>query len=186
METSMRRSPINLGRLGAAAAVTAIVASVALVAPVSANATGTGTVAVSGTSSSKVQVSLETTAAFGTGLTPDGAVSSTSITGFTGANGACYPWSGTLTIKANVGYKVDVTSSGASITRLHFLPAGLPATYAACTAGTLFSAMPLAWIASAPKTPSQADPYGVGLEVQWLDDPATLAASLVFTVTGAS
>jgi hypothetical protein len=177
METSMRRTSINLGRLGAAAAATAIVASVALVAPVSA---ATGNVTVTGSSASKIVLSIgDNSAQFGSAMTPDGDASGEAGTALTAAAGACYPWAGTANVKANVAYDLSV-AAGAANDRLDFLTTS-PGTYSACTNGQQFSTTPYAWASNVGKTASRDHSFWIGLDVQWTDDPTSFSATLTVT-----
>ncbi len=127
----------NRGRLGLAC-LTAVVASLGAVVP--ASAAPSGVVTVTGTSVSKIELSLpDSTAAFGTNLTPDGVASNSTDTvtayvdGASPSTGACYKWPGSSVVRSNVTYKVSVTAS-AGLAKLGFLTAN-PGTYAQCVAG---------------------------------------------------
>ncbi len=132
----MRRASGTRGRLGLAC----LVASLATVAVAgAASAAPSGVVTISGTTVSKIELTLtDSSAQFGTNLTPDGDASNgEATTVYTGTAGACYAWAGTATVRSNVTYRVGVNGSGA-LPRVGFLTAN-PATYAACTGGQAVS-----------------------------------------------
>jgi hypothetical protein len=190
----MRRTHTPLGRLGATALTVAVVASLAGIG--AASAADSGTVTVTGASSAKIELTVpDGTAQFGTDLTPDGNDSNgdASVVALVDtadpSAGACYRWPGSVVVRSNVGYYVTVAGSGPNA-RLDFLQAQ-PTTYAQCNTGeqvavSMFgSATPAhSWVAGETKTGKRTHPFWLGLDVQWEDDPGTIAdQTLTLTAT---
>jgi hypothetical protein len=191
----MRSSQTRLGRLGAGIITGVVVASFAMVAPASADTNGI--VTVSGESKSKIVLTLsDSTAQFGTNLTPDGDASNAAAPDVVVANvdpsetslGACYEWPGYVRVKSNVVYNVKV-SAAASNTHLDFLTAD-PGSYAACTGGeavaeAMFTgATPAgAWDTDLAKTAKHDSDYWLGLQVLWTDDPSDTLGNASLTLT---
>lgn len=200
----------RFGRLGAVAATTVVIASLTLVPVASGASSPAGTLAVTGGSASKIELTLtDPSAQFGTGLTPDGN-SATGADANVAANvdgvstpsvGACYEWPGSLDVRSNMPYTVTVSSASTN-SSLFFLTAN-PTSYAQCvggepvvatvgapvTAAMFFSANPQgSWLASQTRTPNRNHEFWLGLRILWADAPSTTvgAGSLVLTATTGS
>ena len=170
----MRRASGTRGRLGLACLVASL-ATVALAG--TAGAAPSGTVTITGTTVSKIELTLaDDTANFGNAMTPDGDPSGGESTPMvpSGAAGACYAWAGTATVRSNVTYRVGVNGSGA-LPRVGFLTTA-PATYAACTGGmpvstAMFPAAvpPTSFVINQSSTTGRAHNFWLGLSVGWTD-----------------
>ncbi|MFN8518056.1 MAG: hypothetical protein U0667_01410 [Chloroflexota bacterium] len=159
-----------------------------------ASAAPSGVVTISGTTQSKIELTLaDDTASFGTTMTPDGDPSGGESTlAGTAAAGACYAWAGTATVRSNVTYRVGVNGSG-SLSRVGFLTAA-PATYAACTGGMAVSTAmfpaavpPTAFVINQTATTSRAHNFWLGLSVGWTDPTGNInpAPAVSLTLTAA-
>jgi hypothetical protein len=103
--------------------------------------------------------------------------------------GACYRWPGSVRVRSNVGYFVTVAGSAPNV-RLDFHQAQ-PATYAQCNTGeqvalSMFdSATPAhSWVAGQDKTNRRTHDFWLGFDVQWEDDPSSIAPqTLTLTAT---
>lgn len=167
----------NARRYLGAALLTSLLATLA-----SFGSVGAATLVVSGESLSTITLTLaDTTAEFGTNLTPTGVASNGEARRVViDAPGACYLWPSTVTISSNIAYDVTVASAAAN-TRLDFLTA-LPATYAACTSGTAIPAGSFTPFNAQAVTASRAHGYALGLNVAWLDAPSATLGNATLTL----
>jgi hypothetical protein len=178
MPSFVRRGRLGLVCTGVALATLAIAGS--------ASAAPSGVVTVSGTSVSTIELTLpDSTAQFGTNLTPDGVASNSTDTitayvdGTVPSAGSCYKWGGSAVVRSNVTYHVMVTASGA-LPRLGFLTAN-PATYAACSTGEQASAAmfpgatpPGTFVNNQTATTTRTHAFWLGMTVLWTDAPGNL------------
>lgn len=184
---------------GRLAGATVIAALVALATASAASAATSGTVTVSGESKSKIVLTIaDTTAEFGTNLTPDGVTSNSgdagvdaNVDGSDPSDGACYEWPGSVTVRSNVGYYVTVGAAAPS-TRIDFLTTD-PGTYAACTSGEPLAvsmyttAAPAgSWVSGQGVTSKRSHSFWLGLDVRWTDDPGASFASGSLTLTASA
>lgn len=164
----------------ATALATSLLAA-AIAAP--ATAANPENVAVTGQSTSTITLTIsDTTAAFGTNLTPDGQASNAEgVVVATVAGGTCYDWAGTATVSSNVAYDVEVVGDAANA-NLDWMGAD-PATYAACTGGTQVGTVAADLVTNQAITSSTDHSFWLGLDVKWSDGvSATLGtATLTFT-----
>ena len=136
----------------------------------------------------------DATAQFGTNLVPTGAASNSpdavvaNLDGTVPSAGACYEWTGSITVRSTESYNVLVAAAAAN-TRLDFLTAN-PASYAACTGGqavgtAMFPAAtpPGAWATNQTATTGRAHAYWLGLDVRWTDPPSATLANATLTLT---
>jgi hypothetical protein len=187
------RSLVRRGRLGLVCLTTAL-ASLSVAG--TASAAPSGVVTVTGTSVSTIELTLpDSTAQFGTNLTPDGVASNSTdaiavnVDGATPSTGSCYEWGGSAVVRSNVTYKVSVTAS-ASLPRLGFLTAN-PATFAACSSGeqastAMFpSATPAgSFVINQAATSTRTHNFWLGMTVLWTDAPGNLnPAGVSLTLT---
>jgi hypothetical protein len=190
MRSFVRRGRLGLVCLGAVLA-SAVVAGSASAAP-------SGVVTVTGTSVSTIELTLpDSTAQFGTNLTPDGAASNstdtitTNLDGAAVSQGTCYEWGGSAVVRSNVTYKVSVTAS-AALPRLGFLTAN-PTNYAQCSTGeqastAMFPAAvpPGSFVINQPATATRTHNFWLGMTVLWTDAPGNLNAGNVSLTLTAS
>ena len=192
----MHHSRLTVSRASVAGA-TMTLATAALVTPVSA--APSDTVAVTGGSSSKIELTIpDDDAVFGTNLTPDGDASNSTDTvvanvdDATTPTGACYEWGGTTVVRSNKAYDLTV-SAGAANSKLDFMTAN-PADFAECTGGesvgTAMYPAPVdpvgAWSTSNAKSAKATHSYWLGLEVLWTDDPSELVGAATLTLSAAA
>lgn len=183
---SLRRRS-SLGLLVGVAAL-----AVATVSPVSA--ASSGTVTVTGGSVSTIELTIpDSTAQFGTNLTPDGVASNSSDTvgvivdPATTSAGACYKWGGSVSVRSNKNYYLMVSAAAAN-NRLDFQKTD-PATYATCTGGEQVAtamyttATPAgSWTTAQTRTASRSTSFWLGLDIQWTDDPSTTVGNATLTL----
>jgi hypothetical protein len=189
-----------MARLGSAVAA---VASLALLLSVtSVSAAPNGTVTVTGASDSKIVLTVgDASADFGDTLTPDGAASNSSDnpaepdppvvvpnvdpdTELVPSVGACYEWPGSLRVKSNVTYDVEVSADASSV--LYVLD-GDPADYDECVGGSVFATSGMADLATGQEnTKRRSHTYFLGFDVRWEDGPGTVSVTdvdVTFTAT---
>jgi hypothetical protein len=136
------------------------------------------------------------TAQLGGNLAPDGAPSDSGDTvavnldGSDPSAGACYEWSGAVSISSTLPYDVKVRAPGAN-PRLDFLVDD-PADYAGCTGGqevgpSMFpGADPAgAWLTGRSATTGRTHSYWLGLDVRWTDDPSATLGDTTLTFVAA-
>ena len=136
----------------------------------------------------------DTTAQFGTNLTPTGVPSNSTdavvpdIDGTAPSAGACYEWPGSVSVRSTETYNVLVTAAAANA-RLDFLTAN-PANYAACTGGQAVSTSmfatatpPGAWATNQTATSGRAHAYWLGLDVNWVTGPSATVGAATLTIT---
>ncbi len=136
----------------------------------------------------------DTSAQFGSNLTPDGASSNstdTVVAHVAGGNpsvGACYSWASSVTVASSTGYRIAVSATPAN-PHLDLVNAS-PGGYAACTNGepvgpNMFpSATPAGtWISGQSATTGRSHPFGLGLDVRWDVAPSATLGNSTLTFT---
>jgi hypothetical protein len=136
------------------------------------------------------------TAQLGENLAPDGTPSDSVDTVVVNLDasdpsaGACYEWSGAISVSSTLPYDVTVRAPGAN-PRLDFLVDD-PADYVACTSGqevgpSMFpSATPAgAWLTGRSATTGRTHTYWLGLDVRWADDPSATLGDTTLTFVAA-
>jgi hypothetical protein len=136
------------------------------------------------------------TAQLGGNLAPDGTPSDSGDTvavnldGSDPSAGACYEWTGSISVTSTLPYDVKVRAPSLN-PRLDFL-AGDPADYAACTSGqdvgpAMFpgSDPAGAWLTGRSATTGRTHTYWLGLDVRWTDEPSATLGDTTLTFVAA-
>jgi hypothetical protein len=153
-----------------------------------------GTITVTGGSVSAIRITIpDTTAAFGTNLTPDGVASNSGeataiVDGANPSTGACYSWAGGLSVKSNQAYKLTFVTptAGTANANVHFMTAA-PTLFANCTGGAALSTTtPGTVVNNLTSTNGRAYSFWLGLVMLWTDAPSATFGDATLTVTASA
>jgi hypothetical protein len=156
--------------------------SLANAAPV--GAATSGVVSVTGGSQSTLELTIpSTTATFGSAMAPDGTGGGSGITNYTATAGACFKWSGSVTVKSNIAWKVTQVAA-ANNTKVRFFNTD-PTTYVACTTGSGLSTTAASWATGTP-TANNSQSFWLSADVLWTDAPSATFANASLTLAVSS
>jgi hypothetical protein len=167
-------------------ALVALAASLSIAAALAPSATfaaPSGVVTVTGGSQTTLELTIaDSTADFGSGLTPDGTGAAGGITTYAAIPGSCFKWDGQATVRSNILWKVQQVAA-ANNAKVRFFSTE-PVTYAQCTTGSGLSTTAATW-ATGNRTASSPQSFWLSADVLWTDapDPTFADASVTLTVS---